>query len=100
MTKRKSKHPPDFVPDDDFVDEHSKEDTGGPGGVVNYPVETWPEFFDPNAEYASPRADLVVGPEPAVPVAEDLPVVGEKPPGPVTSAKPSSRDKRTPPVVN
>jgi hypothetical protein len=38
--------PEDFEPDDDFEDDHSKETTGGPGGIVNYPPETWPEGWE------------------------------------------------------
>lgn len=29
--------PTDFVPDDDFEDEHGPDHTGGPGGVANSP---------------------------------------------------------------
>jgi len=55
MSETQPEMPEDFVPDDDFDDEHSKEMTGGPGGVVNYPEDTWPEGFDPTADYASPK---------------------------------------------
>lgn len=49
--------PEDFVPGDDFDNEHGPEQTGGPGGVVNYPEDTWPEGFDPSADYASPKVE-------------------------------------------
>lgn len=55
MSEMYPETPEDFVPDDDFEDDHSPEFTGGPGGVVNYPQDTWPEGFDPKADYASPR---------------------------------------------
>lgn len=55
MSETQPEQPEDFVPDDDFDDEHSKDATGGPGGVVNYPEDTWPEGFDPNAATASPK---------------------------------------------
>lgn len=57
-------NPDDFPEAEDFVlpegEEHlhSKEFTGGPGGVVNYPEETWPEGFDPEADYASPKVEI------------------------------------------
>lgn len=35
--------PEDFEPDDDYDDEHSKENSGGPGGIVNYDEELQPE---------------------------------------------------------
>lgn len=50
-----SEHPPDFVPDPDVEDEHTKETVGGPGGVVNYPRDTWPDGFDPDSPDASPK---------------------------------------------
>lgn len=38
-----SETPEDFVPDADWVDEHSAKETGGPGGVVNYPKRLAPK---------------------------------------------------------
>ena len=49
--------PEDFEPDDDWVDEHSKEETGGPGGVVNYPEETHPEDWHYVEGVSTPKVD-------------------------------------------
>lgn len=38
--------PEDFEPDDEFDNEHSPEETGGPGGIVNYPEELAPEGWE------------------------------------------------------
>ena len=35
--------PADFEPDDDWENEHSKDETGGPGGIVNYDESLAPE---------------------------------------------------------
>ena len=35
--------PKDFEPEPGWEDEHSKHETGGPGGVVNYPKRTHPK---------------------------------------------------------
>jgi hypothetical protein len=36
-------YPLDFVPDPDHPGEHSKESTGGPGGIINYDPSLYPE---------------------------------------------------------
>ena len=36
----------DFEPDADWVDEHGKNETGGPGGVVNYDEKLRPEGWE------------------------------------------------------
>jgi len=57
MVEDLSTLPTDFEPPSHFRNEHSQRNVGGPGGVVNYPEETWPEGFDPDADYASPKVE-------------------------------------------
>jgi len=49
--------PEDFEPDDDYEDEHSKEEVGGVGGIVNYDEELAPEGWEYVEGESSPPAD-------------------------------------------
>jgi hypothetical protein len=50
-----SETPEDFVPDKDWVDEHSKDDTGGPGGIINYDESLWPDGWQYIEGESSPK---------------------------------------------
>lgn len=49
--------PENFEPDDDWVDEHGKDETGGPGGIVNYPEETRPEDWHYVEGVSTPKVE-------------------------------------------
>lgn len=51
--------PTDFEPDDDFdPDEHSKQTTGGPGGIVNYDEDLYPEGWQYVEGESSPPVEV------------------------------------------
>lgn len=49
--------PEDFEPDDDEDDEHSKENSGGPGGIINYDESLYPEDWKYVEGVSSPKVE-------------------------------------------
>ena len=50
--------PEDFEPDENFEDEHAREETGGPGGIINYPESFYPEGWEYVEGESSPKVEV------------------------------------------
>jgi len=49
--------PTDFEPEPGWDDEHSKKETGGPGGVVNYPARLRPKDWGYVEGVSTPKVE-------------------------------------------